>query len=179
MDIWTYFRKGLSNSNTEYFDAKGSHGAILVSGPFAVYVLLHPLGVLAGAGGVEEVEQGAHEDAARQHRDGPERPEEERQRHVEGAEAQRPGVAAAVHRPGHVRHPLLPRRRRRRRAFSFFILWPGPGREAQEEAGVRVEPDGLHVADEGEHEAEGDGHVLGRERLPRLAPVHPQLQRRG
>jgi hypothetical protein len=117
--------------------------------------------VVGAAGGVEEVEQAAHEHAAGQHRYGAERPEEEREGDVEGAQAERPGVAAAVHRPRHVRRELLAR------------LVAGPGRQAaQEEAGVRVQADGLHVADEGEHEAERHGQVLGREHLPGLAPVH-------
>jgi len=87
---------------------------------------------------------------------------------VEGAHAERPGVAAAVHRPRHVAHELLAR----------LVAVAGAGRQAaQEEAGVRVQPDGLHVADEGEHETERHGQVLGREHLPGLAPVHQPRRR--
>ena len=152
------------------------HGAILVT----VVDPGHGGGALPG--GVEEVEQSAHEHAARQHRDGPERPHEERQRRVEGAESQRPGVAHTVHRPRHVRRELLPRYRRRL-PLPLAGAGAGDGRQAEEEAGVRVQADGLHVADEGEHEAERDGQVLDREHLPGLAPVHqqrrPRRRRRG
>lgn len=116
------------------------------------------------AGGVEEVEQTAHEHAADQHGDGPEGPEEQCHRHVEGSEAQRPGVAAAVDRARHVRRELLPRLVAGRQA-------------AEQEAGVRVQADGLHVADEGEHEAERDGQVLGCEHLAGLVPVHQPWRR--
>jgi hypothetical protein len=109
------------------------------------------------ASGVEDVEQAAHEHAADQHRDGPERPEEERQRHVEGAHAQRPGVAAPVHGARHVRRELLP----------APVL---AGRQAaEEEAGVRVQADGLHVAHEGQNEAERHGQV-GTSPRTRLRP---------
>lgn len=124
--------------------------------------------MVTAAGGVEEVEQRAHEHAAGQHRYGSERREEEREGDVECAQAERPGVAAAVHRPRHVARELLAR------------LVAVAGRQAaQEDAGVRVQPDGLHVADEGEHEAERHGQVLGREHLPGLAPVHQRPRRLG
>ena len=91
------------------------------------------------------------------HGDGPEHPDEQSQRHVEGAaEAQQPGVAATVHRARHVRCEF------RRRHLAA-------GRQAAEqEAGMRVHADALQVADEGEHDAERDDKVLGREHLPGL-----------
>ncbi|RWW01745.1 hypothetical protein GW17_00035197 [Ensete ventricosum] len=94
-------------------------------------------------GGVQEEEQAAHHHAARQHWNRAENPEEEGEGHVERPQAERPEEAAPVQAP----RGLLRR--------------DGPRhRLAHEEAGVRVVPDGLHVAEEGEDEAEQEGEVF-------------------
>lgn len=94
-------------------------------------------------GGVQKEEQAAHHHAARQHRYRPKNPEEEGEGHVERPQAERPEEAASVQAPRGV------------------LRRDGPcHRLAHEEAGVRVVPDGLHVAEEGEDEAEQEGEVL-------------------
>lgn len=96
-------------------------------------------------GGIQEEEEAAHHDAAGQHGNRPKYPEEESEGDVERPQPQRPEEAAPVQAPRHVL--------RRDGALRRHRL-------AHEEADVRVVAYGLHVAEEGDDEAERDGEVL-------------------
>lgn len=99
-----------------------------------------------GAGEVQEEQDGADDDAAGQHGDGPKNPEEEGKRDVKGPKAQGPEEAPPVQAPPDV--------------DRLHIDLVGGGGVGEQEADVGVVADRLDVAEEGEEEAEGDGEVL-------------------
>ncbi|BAT03865.1 Os08g0153750, partial [Oryza sativa Japonica Group] len=86
-----------------------------------------------------------------EHGDGSKEPEEDGAREVEGADAEGPEVAAAVERRRHV----VDGEPRAAAAVAVRVE-----RHVDEEAGVAVVPDGLHVEEEGEEEADEDGEEL-------------------
>lgn len=93
---------------------------------------------------VQRVEENHQDNAAAEHRDRPEHPQEQRERDVEGPQPERPEEASLVQRSHHVlcRAPVA--------------LY----RHVHQQAGVAVEPDRLHVEQEGEQEAEEDSEEL-------------------